>query len=57
MATNRWKLNQKNSVGPVSEWIREVSPKSIEEWEKEYYKRLEEKIREEENKKKKTTFS
>jgi len=22
MATNRWKLNQKNSVGPVSEWIR-----------------------------------
>ena len=56
MATNRWKLNQKNSVGPVSEWIREASPKSLDEWEKEYYKRLEEKIREEENKKKKPRF-
>ncbi len=56
MATNRWGLNKKTSVGPVSEWIREASPKSLDEWEKEYYKRLEEKIREEENKKKKPRF-
>jgi len=33
IATNRWGLNKKNSVGPVSEWIRECSPKKIEEWE------------------------
>ena len=33
MATNRWGLNKKNSVGPVSQWIRECRPKTIKEWE------------------------
>jgi len=33
MATNRWGLNKKDSVGPVSEWIRECSPKTVNEWE------------------------
>lgn len=28
MATNRWGLNKKNSVGPVSQWIRECGPKT-----------------------------
>jgi hypothetical protein len=37
IATNRWGLNKKNSVEPVAEWIRECSPKKIEEWES-YYK-------------------
>lgn len=40
MATNRWGLNKKNSVGPVSLWIRECEPKEIHEWEKFYYKKL-----------------
>lgn len=40
LATNRWGLNKKNSVGPVSQWIRECSPKAIEEWEEFYYKKL-----------------
>lgn len=40
MATNRWRLNKKNSVGPVSQWIRECSPKTIQDWEKYYYKKL-----------------
>ena len=40
VATNRWGLNKKNSVGPVSEWIRECSPRSVEEWEAFYYKKL-----------------
>ena len=40
MATNRWGLNKKNSVGPVSQWIRECSPKTINEWEDFYYKNL-----------------
>ncbi len=42
IATNRWGLNKKKSVGPVSEWIQEVSTKSQEEWETAYLKRLEE---------------
>lgn len=42
IATNRWGLNKKDSVGPVAQWIRECSPKSIEEWENYYYKKLEE---------------
>jgi len=29
MATNRWGLNKKDSVGPVSQWIRECGPKTI----------------------------
>ncbi len=40
MATNRWGLNKKNSVGPVSEWIRQCNPKEIEDWEKFYYQKL-----------------
>jgi len=33
MATNRWGLNKKDSVGPVSQWIRECGPKTIKDWE------------------------
>ncbi|BAU23857.1 hypothetical protein THC_1492 [Caldimicrobium thiodismutans] len=40
MATNRWGLNKKDSVGPVSKWIRECSPKKIEDWEKYYFNKL-----------------
>jgi len=42
MATNRWGLNKKESVGPVSLWIRECDPKNVEEWKSFYYERLEE---------------
>lgn len=42
LATNRWGLNKKRSVGPVSEWIREAMPRSEAEWEQAYYVRLEE---------------
>jgi len=31
IATNRWGLNQKKNVVPVSQWIRECGPKSLEE--------------------------
>jgi hypothetical protein len=40
MATNRWGLNKKNSVGPVALWIRECDPKSLAEWEKYYLTKL-----------------
>jgi hypothetical protein len=40
IATNRWGLNKKNSVGPAAEWIRECSPKKIEEWESCYKDKL-----------------
>jgi len=40
IATNRWGLNQKKNVGPVSQWIRECGPKSLEEWENFYYQKL-----------------
>ena len=40
MATNRWGLNKKDSVGPVSLWIRECDPKTIRDWESFYYKKL-----------------
>jgi len=46
MATNRWGLNKKESVGPVSQWIRECAPKNLEEWENFYYKKLEEFLKE-----------
>ena len=46
IATNRWGLNKKNSVGPVSEWIREANPKNKEEWERKYYDKLEQFLRE-----------
>ena len=42
IATNRWGLNKKSSVGPVSKWIRECSPKDIKEWESFYFKKLKE---------------
>ncbi len=42
IATNRWGLNKKESVGPVSEWIRECDPKNIEEWKEFYFKKLKE---------------
>jgi hypothetical protein len=42
MATNRWGLNKKESVGPVSEWIRECSPKTVNEWETFYFNKLKE---------------
>jgi len=40
MATNRWGLNKKDSVGPVSLWIRECDPKTINDWQSFYYKKL-----------------
>ncbi len=40
IATNRWGLNKKNSVGPVSQWIRECSPNTTKEWEQFYYEKL-----------------
>ena len=40
MATNRWGLNKKNNVGPVAQWIRECSPKTIRDWEQFYFKKL-----------------
>ncbi|WP_243664672.1 MjaI family restriction endonuclease [Rhodothermus marinus] len=40
VATNRWGLNKKDRVGPVSQWIRECDPKSIEDWEGYYYDKL-----------------
>jgi hypothetical protein len=42
MATNRWGLNKKDSVGPVSEWIRECDPKDLKEWENCYFEKLKE---------------
>ncbi len=40
IATNRWGLNKKSRVGPVSEWIRDVAPKSVAEWKSEHFKKL-----------------
>jgi hypothetical protein len=34
-------IEQKQSVGPVSQWIRECTPKSVEEWKEFYYEKLE----------------
>ena len=42
IATNRWGLNKKERVGPVSEWIRECNPKNIEEWKECYFNKLKE---------------
>ena len=39
-AMNRWGLNKKNSVGPVSELIRRCAPKKLEDWEKYYYEKV-----------------
>ncbi|BER91735.1 MjaI family restriction endonuclease [Atrimonas thermophila] len=40
MATNRWGLNRKNSVGPIAQWIRECDPKTPADWEQAYYRKL-----------------
>ncbi len=40
IATNRWGLNKKSRVGPVSKWIRDVAPKSVEKWKSEYFQKL-----------------
>lgn len=40
LATNRWGLNKKRSVGPVASWIREAAPKDEEAWEAAYRERL-----------------
>ncbi len=40
IATNRWGFNKKNSVGPVAQWIRECSPKTVNDWKQFYYKKL-----------------
>jgi hypothetical protein len=45
IATNRWGLNKKKFVGPVAQWIRECSPKTIQEWEAFYYKKLSEMLK------------
>ncbi len=37
---NRWGLNKKNSVGPVSESIRKCAPKKLDEWERYYYEKV-----------------
>ena len=39
-AMNRWGLNKKKSVGPVSELIRKCAPKKLEEWERYYYQNV-----------------
>jgi len=36
-AMNRWGLNKKRFVGPVSELIRKCAPKKLDEWEKYYF--------------------
>ncbi|RKY10994.1 MAG: MjaI family restriction endonuclease [Planctomycetota bacterium] len=40
LAVNRWGLNKKNSVGPVSAWIRQCAPRHISDWEKFYKQKL-----------------
>jgi hypothetical protein len=45
VATNRWGLNKKRSVGPTSKWIRECSPRKVEEWKECYYSKLKEFLR------------
>ena len=40
LATNRWGLNKKNSVGPVAEWIRECQPRTLDDWRNFYYRKL-----------------
>lgn len=39
-AMNRWGLNKKRSVGPVSELIRKCVPKRLEDWERYYYENV-----------------
>ncbi|MFZ0050978.1 MAG: MjaI family restriction endonuclease, partial [Desulfobaccales bacterium] len=42
----RWGLNKKASVGPVSLWIRECDPKNINEWKGFYFNKLETMLKE-----------
>jgi len=46
IANSRWGLTKKNRVGPVAQWIRECAPKDISDWEKYYFQKLEEFLRE-----------
>ncbi len=39
-ATNRFQLNFKRNVGPVSEEIRKCAPKTIKEWQDYYFKNV-----------------
>jgi len=39
-ATNRFQLNFKRNVGPVSEEIRKCTPKTIKEWQDYYFKNV-----------------
>lgn len=39
-AMNRWGLNKKKSVGPVSEHIRKCAPKKLDDWESFYYENV-----------------
>ena len=39
-ANMRWGLTKKNKVGPVSEFIRKCSSKSLKDWEEYYYKNV-----------------
>jgi hypothetical protein len=39
-AMNRWGLNKKRCVGPVSELIRKCVPKNQVDWERYYYKNV-----------------
>jgi hypothetical protein len=45
MANGRWGLTKQNRVGPVAAWIRECSPKEISEWEKFYFQKLKDFLR------------
>ena len=44
-AVNRWELNKKRSVGPVSQWIRETAPQKVGDWENSYLQKLAEKLK------------
>jgi len=37
---NRWGLNKKRSVGPVSALIRKCGPKKLKDWERYYYEQV-----------------
>lgn len=39
-ANMRWGLTKKNKVGPVSDLIRNCSPKSLKDWEVYYYEKI-----------------
>jgi hypothetical protein len=34
---NRWGLNKKNSVGAVSDQIRQCAPRTVDDWQRYYY--------------------